>query len=292
MRNGNDLKYTIILPAHNEEKYIGNALDSVVRQTILPYELIIVNDNSTDGTVRIIEEFVQKFSFIKTIHSGNSLTVHEPGNKIINAFYKGFEQLKNDWDIIVKLDADVILPNNYFEKIIHEFQSNPNTGIAGGIALIEKNGNWEYEKIGNKKQVRGPFKAYSKVCFEKIGGLKKSVGWDTVDELLANYYGFEVRVIPQLEVKLQKPTGSNYKKIHGESIGRGFYKMDYRCFISLIAALKAGWNKKSPKLFFSISKGYWKAILNSDSKIVTEDEGKFIRRYRRSGILKRFLNRA
>lgn len=291
MPNDINLKYSIILPAHNEEKFIGNALKSIVQQTYLPKEVIVVNDNSTDATEEIVQGFVENYSFIKMTHSESNQTTHEPGTKIINAFYKGFENLNSNWDVIVKLDADVILPSDYFEKIIQTFQSDKKIGIAGGIAMIEENGNWIYEKIGNKKQVRGPFKSYSKDCFEKIGGLKKSIGWDTVDELLAKYYGFEVKVLPELEVKLQKPTGKNYQKIHGKKTGEGFYKMDYGWWISVVAALKASTIKKSPLLFFTMMKSFLKSSLNADSKIVTKEEGKFIRSLRWRGILKRFINR-
>lgn len=292
MRNENKLIYSIILPAHNEEKYIRHALESIVNQTYLPHQVIVVNDNSNDGTSEIIDEFVEKYSFIQTLNSGSKSTFHEPGSKIIQAFYKGFEKLNSDWDVIVKLDADVVLPQNYFEEIISEFERNPKIGIAGGIANIFQNGNWEFEKIGNKKQVRGPFKSYSKKCFEKIGGLKKSIGWDTVDELLAQYYGFEIKVRPDLEVKLQKPTGTDYQKIHDFRTGQGFYKMDYGFLISLIAAIKQSWNKKSISSFFALSKGYWNSALNSDSKIVTKEEGRFIRKIRWNGILNRLRNRS
>ncbi len=292
MRNENKLTYNIILPAHNEEKHIRHALESIVNQTYLPNQIIVVNDNSTDGTSKIIEEFVQNHSYIQIINSGTKSTSHEPGSKIVEAFYKGFEKLNSDWDVIVKLDADVILPNHYFEEIISEFALNPTIGIAGGIATIFENGNWEYEKIGNKKQVRGPFKSYSKECFEKIGGLKKSIGWDTVDELLAEYYGFEIKVRPDLEVKLQKPTGTDYRNIHDVRTGQGFYKMDYGAWISLIAALKQSWNKKSIASFLALSKGYWNSVLNSDSKIVTKEEGQFIRKTRWDRILKRLKNRS
>ncbi len=292
MPNGNKFTYSIILPVHNEEKFIGNALNSIVNQSYLSKEVILVNDNSTDHSENIIREFTHNFPFIKMVNSENNSTEHLPGSKIVQAFYKGFERLEKDWDVIVKLDADVILPPNYFEKIIQTFESEPRIGIAGGIAMIEQKGNWVYEKIGNKKQVRGPFKSYSKACFEKIGGLKKSIGWDTVDEFLAKYHGFEVKVLPDLEVKLQKPTGINYQKIHGQRIGEAFYKMDYGWLISLIAAGKQSWNKKSISLFISITKGYWDSALNSDSKIVTKEEGRFIRSLRWQGILKRLKNRS
>lgn len=290
MSNIINFKYCIVIPARNEEKFIGQTLQSIVEQSFLPSEVIVVDDNSTDKTAEIVNEFSQKFPFIQLIHSGNQENKHEPGSKIIEAFYKGFDELKSDWDVITKLDADVILPKNYFEKIIHAFQINPKIGIAGGLVYIHKNDEWIYEKISNKKHIRGAIKSYSKSCFTKMGGIKKSIGWDTVDELLAQFYGFEIAVFSDLEVKLLKPTGNDYKKIHGKKTGSGFYKMDYGWAISWIAALKAAWNSKNPNLFFSISKGYFNSALSHDSKIVTKEEGKFIRAYRWRNILNRFVN--
>jgi cellulose synthase/poly-beta-1,6-N-acetylglucosamine synthase-like glycosyltransferase len=52
--------------------------------------------------------------------------------------FKSFETLDDTYDIIVKLDADLILPNNYFETIVKHFEENPTTGMAGGFAYIEK----------------------------------------------------------------------------------------------------------------------------------------------------------
>ena len=149
-----------------------------------------------------------------------------------------------------------------------------------------------YENIGNKKQVRGPFKSYSKSCFEKIGGLKKSIGWDTVDELLTKYHGLEVKVLPELEVKLQKPTGIQYQKIHTQKMGESFYKMDYGFLISFIAAAKSSWKSKNPTALFSILNGFLKSFLKVDNKIVTKEEGRFIRSLRWEGILKSLTNRS
>lgn len=290
MSNIINLKYCIIISARNEEKFIGQTLQSIVDQTFLPSEVIVVDDNSTDNTTEIVNEFSLKFPYIQLICSGNQENKHEPGSKIIEAFYKGFDKLKSDWDVVTKLDADVILPINYFEKIISAFQINPKIGIAGGLVYIQKNGEWIYEKISNKKHIRGAIKSYSRECFYKMNGIKKSIGWDTVDELLAQFYGFEIEIISDLHVKLLKPTGNDYKSIHGEKTGEGFYKMDYGWAISFIAALKAAWKAGNPFLFVSVSKGYWKAALRNESKIVSDPEGAFIRRYRWTKILKRFLN--
>lgn len=284
-----DWTYSIILPAHNEEKFIGHALNSIVNQTHKPLEVVVVNDNSTDQTAEIVAQFSREYQFVRMVNSGSSSDEHLPGAKIIQAFYAGFNSLEKDWKLIVKMDADVVLPTDYFEKIIMEFATNPTVGIAGGLAYVEKNGEWVYEKIGNKKQVRGPFKTYSKPCFEKIGGLKNSIGWDTVDELLARYHGFQIQVLPELKVKLQKPTGVNYKAIHASKTGQAFYRMDYGIGIATIAALKVAWNKKKPLGFFQIMKAYLRCVFNSETKIVTKEEGKFIRNYRWKGIFSRLF---
>lgn len=57
-----------------------------------------------------------------------------PGSKVVNAFNKGFELLDQDFDIIVKLDADIILPPNYFEKLTEIFKDS-RVGIAGVLHM-------------------------------------------------------------------------------------------------------------------------------------------------------------
>ena len=60
-------KVSIVLPVYNGEKYLRESLDSILTQTFSDWELIIVNDCSTDGTQNIIEEYVSKDSRIRTI---------------------------------------------------------------------------------------------------------------------------------------------------------------------------------------------------------------------------------
>lgn len=281
------LKYCVIIPARNEEKNLKAMLDSVIRQTVLPDEVVVVNDNSTDNTLDIIKEYAKQYSFIKYITTGHPTGIHEPGSKIINAFYRGHSIVKSDWDIISKLDADIILPETYYEEIISTFQSNPKVGIAGGILVVYQNGVWERE-VQYKDKIRGAIKSYSKACFEKIGGLRKSMGWDTVDGILATYHGFENRVLPDLEVKLQRETAKKYQKILGEKTGQAYYRMRYGILISLISAAKASMRNKSISMFFDIIRGYLSSVIKSEERIVTRKEGRYIRKYRRKGMLSRF----
>ena len=70
------MRINIIIPAYNEEEHIGKTLHSLVNQTIPIHKIIIVNDNSTDGTQKIIESFTNNFlniESIKLISSNNHL---------------------------------------------------------------------------------------------------------------------------------------------------------------------------------------------------------------------------
>ncbi|MEM9143872.1 MAG: glycosyltransferase family 2 protein, partial [Bacteroidota bacterium] len=51
------MKYYVIIPAHNEEAFLASTLESVISQTLLPRRVIVVNDNSNDGTEAIIDRF-------------------------------------------------------------------------------------------------------------------------------------------------------------------------------------------------------------------------------------------
>ena len=110
------MNFYIIIPAHSEADSIGLTLQSLVNQTIESKKLVIVNDNSTDNTEEIIKAYADKHSWISLVNNKSS-DKHLPGSKIINAFYKGYEGLDEDYDVICKFDADLIFPNNYLEQL-------------------------------------------------------------------------------------------------------------------------------------------------------------------------------
>lgn len=274
------MKFYIIIPAHNEEKHIRKTLQSLAGQTLLPAKIVVVDDNSTDATSEITEDFRKKHTFISLVKTSSSKE-HLPGSKVIRAFYKGLETLDNDYDIICKFDADLIFPENYLETIASIFNENPKCGMAGGFCYIEKNGKWVLENLTDKEHIRGALKAYSKNCFQAIGKLKPEMGWDTVDELLAKYNGFEVITNQSLQVKHLKPTGKTYDKSARYQQGRAFYTLRYGFWITLIASLKLAFLKKRPLLVFDYLKGYIKAKRQKAPYLVNEDEGRFIRKFRR-----------
>lgn len=273
------MKYYIVIPSHNEEALISLTLQSLVEQTFLPTKIVVVNDNSTDNTEAIVNSFVSKYSFISLVNK-TSDAIHLPGSKVIQAFQKGLETLDENYDFIVKADADLIFPNNYFETIIKHFQSDERIGMAGGFCYIEKNGEWVLENLTDKDHIRGALKAYRKETFKQIGGLKPEMGWDTVDELLCKFYNWKVVTDESLHVKHLKPTGANYNKTARYKQGEAFYSLGYGFWITTIASLKLAIMKKKPLLFIDYIKGFWKAKSSKKPLLVTDEQAKFIRNYR------------
>jgi len=273
------MNYYIVIPAHNEEAFIALTLQSLADQTLLPAKVVVVDDNSTDKTSEIVQEFTSKYPFIHLVKR-TSEAIHLPGSKVIQAFHKGYETLDENYDVIVKLDADLILPANYFETIITIFKSDSKIGMAGGFAYIEKNGDWILENLTDKDHIRGAFKAYRKECFLKIGTLKPAMGWDTVDELLCKFYGWKVVTDASLKVKHLKPTGANYNKTARYKQGEAFYSLGYGFLITAIASAKLAMLKKKPFLFFDYIKGFLKAKTAKKPLLVTEEQARFIRSYR------------
>jgi len=273
------MKYYIVIPSYNEEAFISLTLQSLISQTVLPSKIVVVNDNSTDKTAEIVLDFAKENPYISLVNK-TSETIHLPGSKVIQAFQKGFETLDENYDFIVKLDADLIFPPNYFETIIKHFQSDAKIGMVGGFCYIEKNGQWVLENLTDKDHIRGALKAYRKATFQQIGGLKPAMGWDTVDELLCKYYNWKVVTDESLHVKHLKPTGANYNKTARYKQGEAFYTLGYGFFITAIASVKLAMMKKKPLLFLDYIQGFWKAKSAKKPMLVNAEQAKFIQKYR------------
>lgn len=273
------MKYYIVIPTYNEEAFIALTLQSLISQTVLPTKIVVVNDNSTDKTAEIVEAFAKDNPYI-TLVNKTSEAVHLPGSKVIQAFQKGFETLDENYDILVKIDADLIFPNHYFETIIRHFQSDDQIGMVGGFCYIEKNGEFVLENLTDKDHIRGALKAYRKAAFQQIGGLKPAMGWDTVDELLCKFHHWRVVTDQSLHVKHLKPTGANYNKAARYKQGESFYTLGYGFFITMISSIKLAMMKKSPLLFFDYIQGFLKAKKNKTPLLVTAEQAQFIRNYR------------
>lgn len=281
------MNFYIVIPAHNEADSIGLTLESLANQSLLPKQLVVVNDHSSDDTQRIVESYIEKHDWISIVNVQSS-NKHLPGSKIINAFYKGLETLDDDYDILCKFDADLIFPEHYLKTLARHFKAKPTLGMAAGFCYIEKDDNWVLEDLTNKDHIRGALKAYRKQCFLDIGKLKPAMGWDTIDELLAKFYSWTILTDDSLHVKHLKPTGASYNKSSKYMQGEAMYKMRYGFAITAISAFKLALKKKKLALFNDYMSGYFKAKNENITPLVTKEQGKFIRKLRWKGIRNKF----
>jgi glycosyltransferase involved in cell wall biosynthesis len=282
------VKFYIVIPAHNEQDSIGLTLESLANQTLLPKRVVVVNDNSTDQTSKIVSEFTEKYEWISLIENVSS-EKHLPGSKIINAFYKGYEILDDDYDVICKYDADLIFPENYLENLASHYKSDEKLGMIAGHCYIEKDGSWVLENLTGKDHIRGALKAYRKKCFQDIGKLKPAMGWDTMDELLALYYNWTFRTDDTLKVKHLKPTGVTYNEASKYLQGEAWYKLRFGLVLTFLASSKLAFRKRSFQYFKDYINGYLKARKNKADFLITPDQGKFIRNFRWQQMFKKLF---
>ncbi|MFJ1322599.1 glycosyltransferase family 2 protein [Capnocytophaga canis] len=282
------MNFGIIIPAHNEANYIVQTLESLFSQTLLPTQIIVVDDASTDETPLILDKIRRKNPILEVIRKENT-GKHLPGSKVVQTFNTGLPFLRKDIDIICKFDADLVFPTDYLATLQRHFLENSQLGMCGGFCYIEKNGTWELENLTNRDHLRGALKAYRKDCFSNIGGLPPAMGWDTIDELLARYFGWEVCTDSSLKVKHLKPTGTSYTLQARLLQGGVFYRLRYGFWLSLLASAKLASKKRKWQLFKDYLQGYFNAKREKQPYLVTYKQGQWIRNYRWKGVWKQLL---
>ncbi len=121
----NNPKISVIMPVYNGEKYLKEAIDSILNQTFTDFEFIIINDGSTDESETIIKSYNnEKIRLINNqINSG-----------LTKALNKGLGIARGRY--IARQDADDISMSNRFEIQYNFLKSNPNIALIGGWAKI------------------------------------------------------------------------------------------------------------------------------------------------------------
>jgi glycosyltransferase involved in cell wall biosynthesis len=274
-------QYVIITPAHNEESYIRFTLESVVNQTLLPEQWIIVDDGSIDGTADIVRSYINNFPWIKLVTNPTIGDKPEGGSKIVQAFYHGYREVEvSDFEFVVKLDADLTLPTQYFEEVSNTFSADPTVGMCGGFLTEYSAGKWK-KASSAKYHLRGAIKAYRKECFDQIGGIPISLIWDGIDEMKAMSLGWKVEIL-DLEVKHHRKGSTIINRGFSSSrnAGKQYYKHGYDLFLAFCRSVTYGMRTKPYFLTtFGFLSGYFSDWWKKSSKSVTPELETFIRKF-------------
>jgi len=117
----------VVMPVYNYEKYLRKAVDSILTQTFRDFELIVVNDGSTDGSVSILEEYRQKDRRVVIYN-------HSKNQGIVAALNRGIRMGRSKY--IARMDADDISKTNRLEIQLQFLESHPYIGLVGSAARL------------------------------------------------------------------------------------------------------------------------------------------------------------
>lgn len=125
---------SVIIPCYNQRNYISECLDSVLAQTYTDYEVIIVNDGSTDDSVSVISPYLQKHKNIKLINQKNQGVVAARNNAIRQA----------QGQYIYPLDADDKIEKTMFEKSIKAIEQGKGDIITTRVYMFGQKEGYKY----------------------------------------------------------------------------------------------------------------------------------------------------
>jgi glycosyltransferase involved in cell wall biosynthesis len=112
------MNVSIVIPVYNEADYLESCLNAVAEQTVRPYEVLVIDNNSSDTTIKI----AKKFSFVTVIP--------EPKQGIVFARNTGFKKSKGE--ILARIDADTILTNDWVSLVAQAFSDDSNLSAVTG----------------------------------------------------------------------------------------------------------------------------------------------------------------
>lgn len=110
------MKISVIIPVYNTEKYLRECLDSVLAQTFTDFEVLVINDGSTDSSGKICDEYAQKDARVKVFHKENG--------GVSSARNLGLDNAKGEW--ITFVDSDDSIKENYLTDFVNDTKYNGN----------------------------------------------------------------------------------------------------------------------------------------------------------------------
>lgn len=231
------MRYAAITPARNEADNLPRLADALAAQTVLPEEWIVVDNGSTDGTPEVARELGSARPWIRLLEVPGTPTPTR-GGPVVRAFQAGIRHLRAPVDVVVKLDADVSVDSDYFERLLDEFAADDRLGMASGSGHLEENGTWRKQHVtGN--HVWGPARAYRWDCLPAVLPLEEAIGWDGIDEIKARLAGWEARNIPDLPFRHHRLLGlrDGTRRRQWINLGESAYYIGYRPSYVLLRGL-------------------------------------------------------
>ncbi|MBN2335107.1 glycosyltransferase family 2 protein [Candidatus Bathyarchaeota archaeon] len=182
------MKYVALTSGRNEERFIRQTVEGVLSQRPAPSTYVVVDDGSTDATPEILDEYrgVTALRLENPRHPTRGVNLAWA----LNAGVRKATELVPDWDYLLKVDADSVIPKNYFDRLHRMFRENPRLGVSSGTPYDEKV--WRGRASDGAKM-------YSRGCWGDVRHFVPCNAFDTLALLQAKRYGWVVQSFPEIK---------------------------------------------------------------------------------------------
>jgi biofilm PGA synthesis N-glycosyltransferase PgaC len=237
------LSYAVVTPARNEHDNLRRLADSIIAQEHLPAQWVIVDDGSDDGMDVVADDLARRYDWIDVVRTGEDASDLAQGRRRgrdLLAFRRGLSDLSSPVDVFVKVDADTSFDPDYFTCLLNRFHEQPDLGIAGGCCYELVDDEWRRIKVSGSHP-RGASRAYRWALFDVVFGLEPELGWDGVDEVMAELSGYRTAGFTDFGFRHHRKVGEREGRLRaGSALGRQAWYMGYRpSYLALRAVYRA-----------------------------------------------------
>jgi poly-beta-1,6-N-acetyl-D-glucosamine synthase len=280
----------LVTPAWNEASHLERTARAIAAQSRRPDLWLIVDDGSDDDSPQILARLEREIEFLKVL-PGPRQALEESDDRLAiaaeaRAFNSALDTVDVDsYDFIGKLDADIELEPDYFERLLGHFEAEPELGIAGGVLLEDDGSGWRLTKVP-AYHVRGALKLYRRVTLERIGGIEERLGWDTIDETYARMYGYATRSFPDLVARHHRPVATRGGALRGRARhGRCAYILGYPAWWVALRSPKVAGERPFGLSGAAFLYGYARSALSPERSIEDDRFKRFVRRELRGRLM-------
>lgn len=187
---------SVIIPAYNAERYIARAIKSILVQTFKNFELIVINDASTDNVLKILKKYQRLDKRIHIINNKENLQIAASLNKAVRTAQA---------EIIARMDADDRSFPNRLELQYSFLKKNTDVAVVGAdIVIIDEKGNpiSKREYPTTSKELKKVMFRYSPFAHPVVMFRKK---------IFLEFGGYDLKMVPCEDIDLWFKIGSRYK---------------------------------------------------------------------------------
>jgi glycosyltransferase involved in cell wall biosynthesis len=251
-------RISIVLPTYNQAEYLPQTLDSIFNQTWRDFELIVVNDGSTDGTPHILEDYQHQYDFT---------VVHQENKKLPSALNAGFRIARGEY--LTWTSSDNIMLPHMLKVLVNALDRHPEIGLVYA--------DWELiDEYGRKLCTVHTFDFdrhllmrtnYIYACFLYRRECQELLGLYNPEYILAEDWEYWLRISRSFELMHVSQVLYQYR-VHNSSLTEADVKSQKRGYSKGYLKLSADFRSRPLSWYFSKLKWVWlKMRLGQDPRV-------------------------